>query len=180
MSKSRTGNNSLVPRFLGAAVCFFPAACCWALIAVITTSPGTGATVQGDTLRSGHATATHCSSTGLLYLDLKEQCRLEVTRDDGTSTTATSEVGDFASEDIGQRVRATLHEVSNGQGGTTRDVVARDVDRPWAWLGWVLSIPLFLITGLFIVSGLVFLKPPKPDGKKRRGQPANAPVNQQQ
>ncbi len=180
MSKSRSDNSSPAPRILGAVVCFFLAACCLVLIMLITTGLGTGSTIRGETLRSGHATATRCSPAGLFYLNLREQCHLEATWDDGTTATATSEVGDFSSEDIGRRVPVTGHEVSNGQGGVTRDVVARDVDHPWAWLGWVLSAPLFLLIGLFLITGIIFLKPPKLNKKKRKRKAANAPANQQQ
>ncbi len=182
MSKSnQSTKNSLVPRILGAAVCFFITVLCWALLITVTVSLGTAATSpNGESVRSGQATATRCWSDGPFLIHLWEKCQLEVTWDDGARTTATSTYGEFTSEDIGQSAPVTLDEVGRGQGHADYETVTRDMDRPWAWLGWVLAFPIFLVSGLFLITGIIFLKPPKLDKKKRKGKPGKAPAKRQQ
>ncbi|GAB3679113.1 DUF6346 domain-containing protein [Saccharopolyspora tripterygii] len=122
---------------------------------------GSGATasdVDGRQQRSGSATPVECWSDGPLFLNFWEKCALQVRWQDGSTSNAVSVETDFSSENIGQRFPVVQNLPDGGHRPATMTVV-RDVERPWAWIGWVAIFPLGLVGALFAIAAIVFAWP---------------------
>lgn len=167
MSGSGRGDGSAAGRVVPALVCFAVALGLAALIVVAQVASGASAATASSGARTpGMATPVRCWSDGPFLLRFWERCELKVRWQDGSTSRETSTYADFSSADIGERIPVRGGEVLMSQGQSARDTVVRDVDHPWAWLGWVLLVPLGLGALIFAITGLVFVLPQS--GKKKR------------
>lgn len=116
---------------------------------------------------SGRAIPTACHADGPLLMNFWERRQLDVTWEDGTTTTETSTIGNFTSEDIGEAFPVDYVETKTSQGGSTVESVFHDTSHPFALLGWILPTPLAALAAALFISGIVFLKPPQPSTKQK-------------
>lgn len=135
---------------------------------------------EDDVKKSGSAVAVDCRADGPLILNFWERCRLDVTWNDGTSSTETSVYGDFSSDDIGQSQPVNHVSKLQSQHGGRLVYTAKDEDHPWSWLGTALVFPFGGFGLLCLIAVIFTLKPSKPNKKKRKGKPGKAPAKRQQ
>ncbi|MHA6800920.1 DUF6346 domain-containing protein [Bounagaea algeriensis] len=153
----------------------------FSLIAVSMVASGSRiAHSEDEVTKSGTAVATDCWADGPLILNLWERCRLDVTWNDGTSSTETSIYGDFSSDDVGQSQPVNHVSKLQSQHGGRFVYTTKDEAHPWSWLGTALVFPFGGFGLLCLIAVIFILKPPKPNKKKRKGKPGKAQAKQQQ